>query len=137
MIIKIDLTALRQIRWCEYAVRFLFGGMVTVVTGILAKRYGPVLGGLFLAFPAIFPASVTLVSNHESERTKARPYLKDVARGRKAAALEARGAAMGSVGLAAFACAVWMLLTRWSAPASLGGALAVWIGVSVSVWRLS
>jgi hypothetical protein len=42
----------------------LLGGVVTVVAGLLAKHYGPVFGGLFLAFPAIFPASATLVDKH-------------------------------------------------------------------------
>jgi hypothetical protein len=36
------------------------GGLVTVITGIVAKNWGPVIGGLFLAFPAIFPASATI-----------------------------------------------------------------------------
>jgi hypothetical protein len=31
-------------RWYEYAIRFLFGGTITVITGLVAKRYGPVFG---------------------------------------------------------------------------------------------
>jgi len=33
MIVKFDLSALAKTRWYEYAVRFLFGGAVTVLTG--------------------------------------------------------------------------------------------------------
>jgi hypothetical protein len=34
---------------------------MTAIPGWIASKYGPVVGGLFLAFPAIFPASATLV----------------------------------------------------------------------------
>ena len=30
--------------------RFLLGGAVTVITGLIARQYGPVVGGLFLAW---------------------------------------------------------------------------------------
>jgi Protein of unknown function (DUF3147) len=49
-------------------VRFLFGGICTVGAGLIARRYGPGIGGLFLAFPAIFPASATLIQTHEKEK---------------------------------------------------------------------
>ena len=94
MQVEIDLGALKRTRWHDYVLRFLFGGAVTVATGLLAHRYGPVFGGLFLAFPAIFPAGATLVEKHETER-KRRAGIVDRERGRKAAALDARGAAMG------------------------------------------
>jgi len=61
MKIHIDTSALNGTRWHEYALRFLAGGVITAVTGIIAKKFGPGVGGLFLAFPAIFPASATLI----------------------------------------------------------------------------
>ena len=61
MKVKVNPSALGRTQWHEYLVRFVFGGLVTALTGWIAKQYGPVVGGLFLAFPAIFPASVTLV----------------------------------------------------------------------------
>ncbi|HWO32650.1 MAG TPA: DUF3147 family protein, partial [Candidatus Acidoferrum sp.] len=61
MKVTIDLSTPARTRWHEYAVRFLLGGAITVIAGLLAKRFGPMFGGLFLAFPAIFPASATLV----------------------------------------------------------------------------
>jgi len=64
MRVSLHLLALRQTKWYEYAVRFLFGGTITVLAGLIAKQYGPTLGGLFLAFPAIFPAGATLVEKH-------------------------------------------------------------------------
>src|ERR1700735_591655 len=112
MRITVDLSALKRTRWYEYALRFFFGGVVTVATGLIAKRYGPVVGGLFLAFPAIFPASATLVQKHETEK-KRKAGIIDNGRGRKAAALDARGAGLGCVALACFAAALWRLLPGW------------------------
>jgi hypothetical protein len=133
--IQFDFSALARTKWYEYAVRFLFGGAITVVTGLLAKHYGPVFGGLFLAFPAIFPASATLVEKHEQEK-KERAGILTTMRGRQAAALDARGAALGSLGLTGFAVTVWKLEPVWNGGASLGLALAVWLAASALLWRL-
>ena len=72
MNVSFNLGALAKTKWYEYLVRFAFGGAITVTAGILAKHFGPVFGGLFLAFPAIFPASATLVAKHETEKKKNR-----------------------------------------------------------------
>jgi hypothetical protein len=135
MRIKIDSSGLTQTKWYEYAVRFLFGGAITVVTGLIAKRYGPALGGLFLAFPAIFPASATLVEKHERDKRHRAGIMKTI-RGRQTAALDARGAALGSVGLACFALIVWNFLPAWNTALTLFVALSVWLVLSVSLWRL-
>ena len=60
MKVHADFSALRRTKWYEYAIRFLFGGIITAITGMIAKKFGPQVGGLFLAFPAIFPASPSL-----------------------------------------------------------------------------
>lgn len=135
MRVSLDLSALSRTKWHEYAVRFGFGGAVTVVTGLLAKRYGPAMGGLFLAFPAIFPASATLVEKHEREK-KRDAGIPDTIRGRQAAGLDAAGAAMGSVGLACFGFIIWKILLHENGAATLGAASVAWLGVSVLVWRL-
>lgn len=134
MNIGTDFSALKKTKWYEYGVRFLFGGSITVVTGILAKQYGPVFGGLFLAFPAIFPASATLIDKHEKEK-KRRAGIFKTTRGRWAAALDARGATSGSIGLVVFAFAVWKLLPIANAVLILIAALAVWLILSVAIWR--
>lgn len=54
MQIKIDISVLGETKWPDYAIRFLFGGMVTTAAGLIANKFGPDIGGLFLAFPAIF-----------------------------------------------------------------------------------
>jgi hypothetical protein len=136
MKVTFDLSTLAGTRWYEYGVRFLFGGAITVIAGLLAKRFGPVFGGLFLAFPAIFPASATLIEKHEREK-KRKAGITNTSRGRQAASLDARGAAIGSIGLACFALLVWKLLLVWNAGIVLCVALSLWLGVSVLIWRAS
>jgi succinate-acetate transporter protein len=135
MNISFDLAALARTKWYEYLVRFAFGGAITVIAGILAKHFGPVFGGLFLAFPAIFPASATLVAKHEAEKKK-KAGNNASSRGRQAAALDAAGAALGSVGLAGFALAVWQLVPRYNSALVFLAATVVWLALAILSWRL-
>ena len=98
MIVRLKLSALRETSGREYLIRFALGGAATVVAGLIAAGFGPAVGGLFLAFPAIFPASATLVEKHVRER-KEKAGLAGSRRGKEAAALDAVGAALGSFGL--------------------------------------
>jgi Protein of unknown function (DUF3147) len=68
MLIKTDWSVLRNTGWKHYAIRFVLGGSITVAAGLIATEFGPSVGGLFLAFPAIFPASATLAEKREKER---------------------------------------------------------------------
>ncbi|APR84055.1 Hypothetical protein A7982_09404 [Minicystis rosea] len=119
-----------HVRWIEvketkpadYLIRFFFGGVATAAIGWIAYAFGPVVGGLFLAFPAILPASLTLAARND---------------GRPKAADEARGAVAGSVGLAAFGLVIWLSSPLWSAPLVLVVALLAWFVVSVVAWRVA
>lgn len=133
MIVSMKPAALREIKWYDYAVRFFFGGVVTAVAGLIANKYGPGIGGLFLAFPAIFPASATLVEKHV-RRHKEKNGIKAGKRGRNAAAADAAGAALGSLGLMVFGAIVWWLAPRISAWAMLLIAGIAWAGVSATAW---
>jgi hypothetical protein len=135
MNISINLGALAKTKWYEYLVRFVFGGAITVIAGILAQHFGPVFGGLFLAFPAIFPASATLVAKHETEKKK-KAGITTSSRGRQAAALDAAGTALGSVGLAGFAISVWKLLPRYNSAFVFLAATAVWLTLSILSWLI-
>jgi hypothetical protein len=88
-----------------------------------------------LAFPAIFPASATLVEKHEKQKKK-RAGLQGTVRGREAAALDAAGAALGCIGLAGFALVVWQLLVPYETSLVLGVAALLWLGVSGLLWQL-
>lgn len=92
-------------------------------------------GGLFLAFPAIFPASATLVEKHEREK-KEEKGLKGIERGKQAASQDAMGAAMGSLGLLIFAVLVWLLLPEYKVVLVLIGAGIAWLLVSCAIWAL-
>jgi hypothetical protein len=133
MQIKVDPSVIGQTRWYEYAIRFLFGGLITAVAGIIAKKFGPDIGGLFLAFPAIFPASATLIEKHEKQKKEERG-LRGTRRGREAASVNAAGSAMGSVGLLVFALIVWQFAPRYRAGMVLMGGTVAWLTVSVLIW---
>src|SRR6202790_4798919 len=135
MRVSANFSALKKTKWYEYAVRFLLGGIVTVVAGLLAKYYGPVFGGLFLAFPAIFPASATLIDKHEREK-KQRAGIQQTTRGRQMAGVDAAGAALGSLGLATFAYIIWKLLPVWNVAGVFITAVAGWLCVSCALWWL-
>ena len=135
MRVTFNFSALSRSKWYEYAVRFGFGGAVTVLAGLIAKRYGPVVGGLFLAFPAIFPSSATLVEKHERQK-KRKAGIDDTIRGTQAAALDAAGAAMGCIGLMCFAFVVWKEMPAENSAAVLAVASVVWLGISILVWRV-
>ena len=133
MQIKVHTDTLKQTRWHECIIRFVLGGAISVVAALMAKKFGPTVGGLFLAFPAIFPASATLVEKHEREK-KEEKGLHGNERGRDAAALDAAGAAVGSLGLLAFAVFVWQLLPDHSPWIVMIGAGVLWCIASCCLW---
>jgi len=118
---RFDPGALRRTRAWEYGLRFVFGGVVTACTGLVAHAFGPSIGGLFLAFPAILPASLTLVQRHD---------------GRAEAVDDARGARLGTIGLAAFAVVVWGTAAAWPPPVTLVAATLAWVAVSAGAWGI-
>ncbi len=135
MRLSVNLAALQGVQWHQYALRFALGGLVTVAAGLIARAAGPTFGGLFLAFPAIFPASATLIAQRE-RRKKAHSGLDGARRGRRAAALDAAGTVIGAVGLACFAAAVWREAARGPAIVVLCASALLWLVISVSLWRL-
>jgi MFS family permease len=133
--IEMRLDALKTTKPHEYAVRFVFGGLATVAAGLIAHRYGAVVGGLFLAFPAIFPASATLISSHERER-KAKAGKNGTLRGRMAAGADAAGGALGSIGLIGFALVLWLAVVRWPAALVLALAVLAWAALAFGCWMV-
>jgi hypothetical protein len=135
MVIKVQFARLRQTQWWEYLVRFFFGGIVTVAAGLVAKEFGAVVGGLFLAFPGIYPAGVTLVERHERQK-KQKKGLRGERRGRQVSGVVSAGAVLGSIGLIAFAAlGMWLfgLIASWEVIAL---ATAAWLAVAVLAWWL-
>jgi Protein of unknown function (DUF3147) len=125
-------SSLRQGRWYEYVIRFVLGGAATVFAGLISSRYGAAVGGLFLALPAIFCASATLIEAHEIRR-KREAGLDGRRRGQQAAALDAAGATLGAVGLLAFAF-IFFLVVQGSVGAAFIAASLAWLIVSLAAW---
>lgn len=135
MKINFDTSALGYSKWYEYLLRFVFGGVITAVAGIIAKRFGPEIGGLFLAFPAILPASATLIEKHEKQK-KERAGKVGVVRAKLAAGVDSMGASMGAVGLGVFALIVWQKLPDSRTGLVLAAATMAWFTTSVFVWKV-
>jgi len=135
MTVRIHVRGLRETTLQEYAARFLFGGLMTVIAGLIAKKYGPATGGLFLAFPAIFPASATLVEKHERKR-KQKLGLHGARRGTDAAGADSAGASLGAFGLMAFAAFLAAALQILSPVAALAAGCVIWFVLSAVAWRL-
>jgi hypothetical protein len=135
MTVSPRLSAIKGIRPQEWTLRFLFGGAVCVMAGVIAKHWGPAVGGLFLAFPAIFPASATLLEAHERKH-KARAGFDGTVRGRAVASIDAAGTALGCAGLTGFAIVCWLLLTNLNTAAVFVLAIVAWCVLSFAAWRL-
>ena len=135
MNISVSLSGLAQTKPLEFALRFVFGGIVTALAGLIATQFGPVVGGIFLAFPSIFPATATLIEKHEAKKKKQEGmhgrYLAKCAAGADAA-----GAAMGTIGLLAFGMLVWQLSESLAPWMVLTTATIAWFAVAITVWMI-
>jgi hypothetical protein len=131
--IEVNWSSLKETKPHEYAVRFVFGGLTTVVAGLVAKRFGPGIGGLFLAFPAIFPASASLIESHEIKR-KAKVGSDGRNRGRLAASLDSQGASLGCIGLMGFAFVVWKWINGHNTFLIISVAAMIWLVIAYSLW---
>jgi uncharacterized protein DUF3147 len=132
--IRFSPSSLREGRWYEYVIRFALGGAATIFTGLVGSHYGASAGGLFLALPAIFCASATLIEKHEIRR-KRQAGLAGGRRGQMAAAVDSAGAALGALGMLAFAI-VFSLTAETSVVAAFMGASLAWLVISVVAWSV-
>jgi len=136
MIVEVNFASLKSTKPHEYALRFLFGGIVTATAGFIAMRYGPVIGGLFLAFPAIFPASATLIESHEKQRKQKAGY-DGTNRGRTAASIDAAGTFLGAIALALFAVILYRFLPSHNSILTLTTASLAWLTLAILLWLLA
>jgi O-antigen/teichoic acid export membrane protein len=111
---------MHDVRLTAMLVRFGFGAGVSAVAGVVSLVYGAQAGGVFLAFPAILLASLSLVAKKQNLR---------------AARDDARGAAIGSVGMVAFAIVCAVLAHTEGGIVALGAATVAWVLVSFG-WYL-
>jgi uncharacterized membrane protein (GlpM family) len=114
--IKVSPKELKDTQVRDWLIRFAFGAGVSAFAGIVSALAGPLVGGLFLAFPATLLASVTLVAQEEGVRE---------------AREEAGGATFGTLGLLPFAVVLAVLVSRVPVWLALVAATAAWALVAV------
>lgn len=117
--VEVDLTKLKEAKPTDYAIRFAFGAAISVAAAVISLKFGPKVGGLFLAFPAILPATLTLLEKKE---------------GKAQVLADASGGILGAVGLAAFALVAFLLLHAIGPVLALGAALLAWVAVAVGLY---
>lgn len=116
-----DLSALRKVKPADLAIRFGFGAAISVVAGLAGIVLGHIVGGMLLAFPAIAPATLTLIEKED---------------GNAAAVHDVGGAIFGGIGLVAFALVGFFLFGRLPAAAVLVACLLAWSAVSIAFYTL-
>ncbi len=119
----------------EYVSRFLIGGLVAVFATLIANRFGPIPGGLFLAFPGILPPGLTLTEKHVKIK-KLRAGSIGTHFARAEASIEAAGASAGSLGLIVFGLVIWKGLATHALFPELLIATAAWLIVALASWWL-
>ena len=120
MPIQIQFGRLRSISAKHYVIRFGFGFVTSVIAAVVGQLAGGRVGGLFLAFPAILPATLTLLESKE---------------GIAQALSDIRGATIGAIGMVAFAVVMVVGVLRFQSLALIAALLA-WGVVSGAVYLL-
>jgi hypothetical protein len=114
----LDVSKLRACKPRDMAVRFAFGAAVSILAGVITLVAGNRVGGLFLGFPAILPASLTLIDRKD---------------GRGDAETDAAGATFGAIGLVGFAVLVANLLMRVGVSVAGLVAMAGWLAIATGL----
>jgi len=117
---KLNVSALKRQGPRDYMMRFAFGAVIAAVAGIAGLGMGDKMGGVLLAFPAILPASLTLIERKE---------------GRRIAAIDAMGAILGSIALIGFAITASLGLRHWGG-VGLAAAALVWMVLASALYVL-
>lgn len=118
-LVRVDVGKLRKMGLEELGLRFAFGAAASLLAGVVSIVFGPRAGGMFLAFPAILPASLTLIEKKEdlSEATQ-----------------DVIGAILGALALVAFAVVGGGALKRFAIGVALALALVAWLAAAVGAY---
>jgi hypothetical protein len=109
---------LKEVGASDLVVRFAFGALISVVASVVSL-WNAKAGGMFLAFPAILPATLTLIEKKQSKRE---------------AEEDDEGAILGSVAMFAFAATATWALTALPAGLSLAAASGAWLTVAALLY---
>jgi Protein of unknown function (DUF3147) len=111
-----QLGKVRQVGPRDLALRFIAGAVTSIAAGAVTLAFGTRTGGIFLAFPAILAASLTLIEQQE-----------DSAEARE----DARGAVIGACALAVFAAIGALAFGKMNDAIALGLATLGWFVVAL------
>lgn len=122
---SLDAGKITGVRSRELLYRFVAGALTSVAAGVVTLLFGPRVGGVFLAFPAILAASLTLIEREE-----------DSAEARD----DARGAIVGGAALAIFAVVAALMIGHVAGAIALAAAAVAWllaalVGYALLWWR--
>lgn len=106
----------------DFVIRFAFGASIAAAAALVGEIAGDRIGGILLGFPAILPASLTLIERRH---------------GRHEAKVDATGAILGSIALVAFAVVVAWALSLLPAAAALALGAAVWLAAALGLYVLA
>ena len=115
----LDVGALKKHHVSDYLTRFAFGAGISAAAAIVAAIFGAKVGGVLLGFPAILPASLTLIERKD---------------GRGEAAVNAISAILGAVALVVFAVVAGFALMRFNGVVALVLATAAWLFVAFALY---
>lgn len=119
---SLKLSRVRDVRGRDLGIRFAAGALTSIASGLLSLVLSPRIGGLFLAFPAILAASLTLIEEQE-----------DSAEARE----DARGAVLGGTALAVFAAVAALALGHLPGAVALLVAAAAWFAWALAGYLLA
>ena len=117
--VGINLRAVRRPGWPQLTVRFAFGAAIAIAAGLLGMRFGARVGGVFLAFPAILPAALTLLER---------------AGGVTETGVDAVGAGLGAAAMLVFSLTILWLGRRVPPAAAVVIAAGVWMIVAAALF---
>ncbi|GHO82810.1 DUF3147 family protein [Dictyobacter formicarum] len=119
---QLDLSQLKQIKIKDYILRFFFGGAISVIAALIALLTNGRIGGIFMAFPAILLASLTII-NREDGKHKAEE--------------DAKGAIIGALAFVITAIVLSLTLQVLPGMLALFLALVIWLLCAFGLYALS
>ncbi|MDQ6637451.1 MAG: DUF3147 family protein [Candidatus Dormibacteraeota bacterium] len=119
--VSVNWSKLKQQTWQQLLLRFAFGAGIAAVSSLAGDLVGQRFGGLFLAFPAILPAALTMVERQEGEGK---------------ADVDAMGAGLGGLAMIGFAVVVRNLIPQFGAPLAEAAGWVAWLALALGLFLL-
>ena len=119
---SLGLRKVLEVRPRDLGIRHVAGALTSIASGVLTTTVSTRVGGIFLAFPAILAASLTLIEEQE-DRPEARE--------------DARGAVIGGVAMAVFAGVATLAFGTLAGGGALSIATLAWVATAFTGYFLA